>query len=130
MTTAPVPTEPRPHNPLTWLLIGLVRGYQLVVSPWIAPRCKYYPSCSAYALTALRVHGVVRGAGLAGWRLLRCNPWSLGGVDHVPPRRTRSLGDAGSPHGEAAPAPAGDRSTLDSARTSTAQPAPAVSSTS
>ncbi len=81
-----VPDQVWPRNPLTWLLIALVRGYQLVVSPWFPPRCRYYPSCSSYALTALRVHGVVKGTGLAVWRLLRCNPWSLGGVDHVPPR--------------------------------------------
>ncbi|WP_448074206.1 membrane protein insertion efficiency factor YidD [Georgenia yuyongxinii] len=71
---------------MTWLVIGLVRVYQLVVSPWLAPSCKYYPSCSSYAVTALRRHGVLKGGVLAGWRLLRCNPWSLGGVDHVPPR--------------------------------------------
>lgn len=74
------------RNPVTLFLVGLVRAYQLVVSPWVAPRCKYYPSCSAYAVTALRVHGPGRGLVLAAWRLLRCNPWSLGGVDHVPPR--------------------------------------------
>jgi putative membrane protein insertion efficiency factor len=78
--------EPESRSPLTRVLVGLVRAYQFVVSPWFAPRCKYYPSCSAYAVTALRVHGPWRGLGLAGWRLLRCNPWSLGGVDHVPPR--------------------------------------------
>lgn len=69
------------------LLAGAVRGYQLIVSPWFAPRCRYYPSCSAYAIGALRTHGAVRGTGLAVWRVLRCNPWSHGGVDHVPPRR-------------------------------------------
>ena len=52
-----------------------------------APTCKYYPSCSQYALTAVRRHGALRGTGLALWRLLRCNPWSLGGVDDVPPAR-------------------------------------------
>ncbi len=67
-----------------WGLALLVRGYQLVVSPWLGPTCRYYPSCSAYAVTALRRHGAVRGGALAGWRLLRCNPWSRGGVDHVP----------------------------------------------
>ncbi|MCK6210372.1 membrane protein insertion efficiency factor YidD [Georgenia sp. EYE_87] len=76
----------RPRNPLTWLLLGLVRVYQAVVSPWLPPSCKYYPSCSAYAVTALRRHGALKGTALAGWRLLRCNPWSRGGVDHVPPR--------------------------------------------
>lgn len=70
------------------LLVGgltkLVRGYQLVVSPWFAPTCRYYPSCSQYAIDALTTHGPLRGTGLAVWRLLRCNPWSAGGVDHVP----------------------------------------------
>lgn len=71
-------------------LVGLVRAYQAVVSPWFAPTCRYYPSCSAYAVTALRMHGPIKGLLAAGWRLLRCNPWSAGGVDHVPeqwPRR-------------------------------------------
>lgn len=76
--------ERRPRNPLTWVLLGLVRVYQAVVSPWLPPSCKYYPSCSAYAVSSLRRHGAVKGSLLAGWRLLRCNPWSRGGVDHVP----------------------------------------------
>jgi putative membrane protein insertion efficiency factor len=61
----------------------LIRGYQLLVSPLIGPRCKYYPTCSQYALDALREFGLLRGVVLAGWRLLRCNPWSMGGVDHA-----------------------------------------------
>lgn len=69
------------------MLIVLVRAYQFVVSPMLGQRCKYYPSCSNYAIEALRVHGAVRGAGFATWRLLRCNPFSDGGVDPVPPRR-------------------------------------------
>lgn len=77
---------PAARNPLTWALTGLVRGYQLIVSPWFAPRCRYYPSCSAYALGALRMHGPVTAAVLATWRVLRCNPWSAGGVDKVPGR--------------------------------------------
>jgi uncharacterized protein len=76
----------RPRNPLTWLLLGLVRLYQAVVSPWFPPSCKYYPSCSAFAVTALLRHGALKGTALSAWRLLRCNPWSRGGVDHVPPR--------------------------------------------
>lgn len=72
------------------LLTGIVRGYQLIVSPWFAPTCRYYPSCSAYAIEALRVHGAIRGTGLAIWRLLRCNPWSHGGVDHVPKKQDGS----------------------------------------
>ncbi len=69
---------------VTWALVNLVRVYQAVVSPWFAPTCRYYPSCSAYAVTALRMHGPLKGLLAAGWRLLRCNPWSNGGVDHVP----------------------------------------------
>lgn len=61
----------------------LVRGYQRAVSPFLQARCKYHPSCSQYALDALREHGFLRGNVLAGWRLLRCNPWSHGGVDYA-----------------------------------------------
>ncbi|MDQ6526437.1 membrane protein insertion efficiency factor YidD [Nocardioides sp. LHD-245] len=74
-------------NPVTWVLVGLVRGYQLLVSPLLGPTCRYYPSCSAYAVQALQVHGALRGSWLAVRRLLRCHPWAPGGVDHVPPRR-------------------------------------------
>ena len=80
------------RNPLTWALTALVRAYQLIVSPWFAPTCRYYPSCSTYAVQALQRHGPVRGLGLAIWRLLRCNPWSAGGVNQVPPRRGRKTG--------------------------------------
>lgn len=70
------------------VLIALIKAYQFAISPMLGPRCKYYPSCSNYAVQALREHGVVRGLGLASWRLLRCNPLSNGGYDPVPPRRT------------------------------------------
>jgi uncharacterized protein len=60
-----------------------IRLYQLLVSPLLpANTCKFHPSCSEYAVLAIRKHGVLRGAGLAGWRLLRCHPWSAGGVDY------------------------------------------------
>jgi putative membrane protein insertion efficiency factor len=59
-----------------------VHAYRLLVSPFLGPRCKYHPTCSRYALDALREHGVARGLVLAGWRIFRCNPWSHGGVDH------------------------------------------------
>jgi uncharacterized protein len=74
----------RAGSPARWLLIGLVRAYRLTLAGWLGGRCKYYPSCSAYAEEALRRHGALRGTGLALWRLLRCNPYSKGGVDHVP----------------------------------------------
>jgi putative membrane protein insertion efficiency factor len=57
--------------------------YRRVVSPAIPRRCKYHPTCSAYAVEAIRRYGILRGFVLAAWRLLRCNPWSHGGVDFV-----------------------------------------------
>nr|WP_143762328.1 membrane protein insertion efficiency factor YidD [Isoptericola variabilis] len=65
----------------------MIRVYQAVFSPLTGPTCKYYPSCSTYAIIAIRTHGTLRGTGMALWRILRCNPWSLGGVDDVPPAR-------------------------------------------
>lgn len=64
------------------LAIRFVRGYQRLVSPLFPRRCKYYPTCSDYAVQSIQMFGVSRGFILAGWRLLRCNPWSRGGVDH------------------------------------------------
>ena len=64
-------------------LIAPIRLYQRVISPALPARCKYHPSCSQYAVGAVRRYGVLRGVVLAGWRLLRCNPWSHGGVDFV-----------------------------------------------
>ena len=63
--------------------IGAVRLYQLTLSRFFAGSCKYHPSCSQYAIDALRRHGFFKGGALAAWRLLRCNPWSHGGVDYV-----------------------------------------------
>jgi putative membrane protein insertion efficiency factor len=65
------------------LLVLLVRGYQRALSPLLGDRCKYHPTCSQYAVDALREHGALRGTVLAAWRVLRCNPWSAGGVDHA-----------------------------------------------
>ncbi len=60
-----------------------IRLYQLVISPLLpANTCKFHPSCSEYAVLAIRKHGAFKGIGLAAWRLLRCNPWSHGGVDY------------------------------------------------
>jgi uncharacterized protein len=68
---------------MKYLAIGLIRVYRWIVSPLLGNRCKYHPSCSQYALDALREFGFVKGSVLAGWRLLRCNPWSHGGVDYA-----------------------------------------------
>ena len=65
------------------LLVAPIRLYQRAISPALPSRCKYHPSCSHYAVEAVRRYGVLRGIVLAGWRLLRCNPWSHGGVDFV-----------------------------------------------
>jgi putative membrane protein insertion efficiency factor len=65
----------------------LIKVYQWTISPLLGPVCKYYPSCSHYGYEAIKVHGAVKGTALTAWRILRCNPWSLGGVDHVPPRK-------------------------------------------
>ena len=67
------------------VLIALLRFYQVAISPLSPPRCRFYPSCSHYAIEALRTHGALRGARLAAWRILRCNPWNHGGFDPVPP---------------------------------------------
>jgi putative membrane protein insertion efficiency factor len=80
---------------VTAVAIGLVRVYRAVVSPLVPQtvggRCKYHPSCSQYALDALREFGLLRGSVLAAWRLLRCNPWSHGGVDHAHDQRVFPL---------------------------------------
>jgi uncharacterized protein len=69
------------------LLIAPIRAYQRVISPALGPRCKYHPSCSEYAAQSIRSYGVLRGLVLAGWRLLRCNPWSRGGFDYPEDQR-------------------------------------------
>lgn len=75
-----------------WLLprnvcVLVLRGYRAVISPLYGQVCRYYPTCSAYALEAIQRHGVVKGIGLGSWRLARCHPWARGGVDDVPPER-------------------------------------------
>jgi uncharacterized protein len=70
-------------------LVQAVRFYQLVISPWYPPSCRFYPTCSQYAIDALRIGGVVRGSWWALRRLARCHPWNPGGVDHVDPAKGR-----------------------------------------
>ena len=66
------------------ILVALVRGYQIVLSPLLPPACRYYPSCSAYAIEALERHGAIRGTWMAMRRIARCNPFRPGGFDPVP----------------------------------------------
>jgi len=89
------------YDPVRWLLIGLLRVYRTIISPLYGDVCKYYPSCSAYALDAVREHGSLRGTWLAVRRIGRCHPWAKGGFDPVPPRAgsstDRSRAGTGTP---------------------------------
>lgn len=73
---------------MKYLIISLIRLYQKFISPHTPAVCKYYPTCSCYSLTAVKRFGAVKGSALAVWRILRCNPWSMGGIDYVPDKFT------------------------------------------
>ncbi|MFC0338642.1 membrane protein insertion efficiency factor YidD [Kushneria avicenniae] len=77
------------------LLIALVRVYQYGISPLIGPRCRFWPTCSNYAIEAIQLHGPLRGGWLALKRILRCHPFCAGGVDPVPPASCRHCSDHG-----------------------------------
>ena len=66
------------------VLLALVRFYRAAVSPWLAPRCRFLPTCSEYALEAVERHGALRGGALALRRIARCHPWGASGIDEVP----------------------------------------------
>lgn len=72
---------------VTWLMILPIKFYQKAISPLTPPSCRYYPTCSQYAVEALRQHGPLRGTWLAARRILRCNPWGGSGYDPVPPKK-------------------------------------------
>ena len=74
---------------LRQFLVGLIRGYQVTLGRLLGTRCRFHPSCSEYAIGAIRARGAFRGTGLAAWRVLRCAPWSAGGVDY-PHRSARA----------------------------------------
>jgi uncharacterized protein len=83
--TARIPAQQRP-SAAAWPLVVLLTAYRRFVSPLLGPRCRFYPSCSAYALEAVLTHGAARGSWLALRRLSRCHPFHAGGMDPVPPR--------------------------------------------
>ena len=95
------------------VLLAPIRLYQRWISPAIAPRCRYYPTCSDYAVQAIRELGPIRGLILAAWRLLRCNPFSHGGIDEISDRRlfrnTPARSDREASRSPAAASPAGTR---------------------
>lgn len=70
---------------MKYCALMIIRAYQIVLSPWLGHHCRFYPSCSQYAVEAITEYGIIRGTGLALRRLLRCHPWHEGGVDPVPP---------------------------------------------
>jgi putative membrane protein insertion efficiency factor len=82
--TGPAPRPARRSRPAR-LVIAPIRAYQRYISPMRMPTCRYHPTCSAYAVEALELHGALRGSWLALRRLLRCHPWHAGGHDPVPP---------------------------------------------
>ena len=81
-------------------LIGVVRAYRLLLSAWIGNACRFEPSCSAYAIQALEIHGAAKGSYLTLARLVRCNPWCAGGCDPVPESASRLFSSliASNPH--------------------------------
>jgi len=96
----PGPAAPQPTDPASGLLgrglLAVVAWYRDAVSPALPPRCRFYPTCSAYAVTALQRYGPARGSWLTLRRILRCGPWHPGGVDHVPALHT-APDEAGCP---------------------------------
>lgn len=104
MSTAPHDTAPHEHEhsnadgrPRAAAVVRAVATapivfYQRLISPAIPRRCKYEPTCSRYAVEAIKEYGILRGAVLAAWRLLRCNPWSYGGYDPVEAQRVFGVG--------------------------------------
>lgn len=85
-TATDVDSARRRTTPAAWLLTQPIRFYQKFITPYTPATCRYYPTCSEYAVRSLRTHGAIKGTILTVWRLLRCNPWSSGGVDHTPER--------------------------------------------
>lgn len=86
------PARSAPAGLVARLLIALVRVYQLLISPWFGPVCRFHPSCSHYTRECLRIHGAARGSYLGLRRILRCHPFHPGGHDPPPPLRAGDRG--------------------------------------
>jgi putative membrane protein insertion efficiency factor len=69
---------------MRWFLIQIIKVYRYLFSPWLGMHCRFHPTCSCYAMTAIERYGALRGSGMALRRLLRCHPWHPGGIDPVP----------------------------------------------
>jgi len=80
-------TRQAPASGLAAPMIALIRVYQRLISPLLGRNCRFHPTCSEYAIEALRVHGLIAGSAYALWRILRCQPFCRGGEDPVPPKR-------------------------------------------
>ena len=74
---------------MRWLLIQLIKAYRYLLSPWLGAHCRFHPTCSCYAITAIERFGALRGSAMAMRRLLRCHPWHPGGIDPVPEEDVR-----------------------------------------
>lgn len=77
--------------PLRAVLVGGIKFYRVTLSSIFGGQCRFYPTCSHYGEKAIRVHGALKGSTMAIWRILRCHPFSKGGVEHVPERRARHV---------------------------------------
>lgn len=84
-------------SPAGLVLRGMIRGYQLLISPVLPPACRFVPNCSAYAMEAVARHGAVRGSWLAARRVCRCHPWNDGGYDPVPEVNAKITADGKLP---------------------------------
>jgi putative membrane protein insertion efficiency factor len=74
---------------MRWLLIQFIKAYRYLLSPWLGAHCRFHPTCSCYAITAIERFGALRGSAMAMRRLLRCHPWHPGGIDPVPDEDVR-----------------------------------------
>ena len=81
-------------NPLTLLLLGLIRLYQIILSPLLGQRCRFLPTCSSYAYDSIKTHGIGRGVWLSIKRIGKCHPWHQGGYDPVPNNQKKSTEDS------------------------------------